>query len=138
MQLKQLEEKTDTEYLKKVKDLKTAMEKRMFVAKVFREYEIEMANEEYKREKAAAMQQFEAKGLELKECLLNDLHDKRKAYDQFKHSLDLSTGGWCNQFFLLKWFSHIKCSCQFGRLNFKCSCHTFNIEYIYLGKPTGQ
>lgn len=79
--------------MKKVHDLKVMLEKRRFVAKVFREYELEAANEEYKREKTVAMEQFEAKGMELKECLLNDLHDKRKAYDQYRHSIDLAYGG---------------------------------------------
>ena len=81
------------EYLKKAKELKTMMEQRVFVARVFRDYEMDMANEEFRREKDVAVQQFEAKGMELKECLLNDLHDKRKAYDQFRHNIDLSTSG---------------------------------------------
>ncbi len=92
-QLKQLEEGSDPEYLKKVRDLKVMMDQRVFVAKVFRDYEKDMANEEFKREKSAAVQQFEAKGMELKECLLNDLHDKRKAYDQYRHNIDLSSSG---------------------------------------------
>ena len=68
-------------------------EKRLFVAEVYKQYELEAANEEYEREKSLAMQQFEAKGLELKECLLNDLQDKKKAYDNYRHNLDLASGG---------------------------------------------
>ena len=76
-----------------MKELRETYEKRVFVADVFKQYELEEANEEYEREKTLAMQQFEAKGLELKECLLNDLQDKKKAYDSYRHSMDLGSGG---------------------------------------------
>lgn len=68
-------------------------EKRVFIAEVYKQYELEAAHEDYEREKALAMQQYEAKELELKECLLNDLQDKRKAYDNYRHNLDLSSAG---------------------------------------------
>lgn len=92
-QIKQLEDGTDAEYLQRVKEIREMYEKRLFVAEVFKHYELEAANEEYDREKALALQQFEAKGLELKECLLNDLQDKKKAYDSYRHNLDLASGG---------------------------------------------
>lgn len=68
-------------------------EKRLFVAEVYKQYELEAAKEDYEREKALAMQQFEAKDIELKECLLNDLQDKRRAYDNYRHNMDLASGG---------------------------------------------
>lgn len=92
-QIKQLEEGTDPEYLQRVKEMREMYEKRSFVAEVFKQYELEAAGEEYDREKALARQQFEAKGLELKECLLNDLQDKRKAYENYRHNMDLASGG---------------------------------------------
>lgn len=92
-QTKLLEDETDPEYLRRVREMREMYEKRLFVAEVFRQYELEAANEEYERENALALQQFEAKGLELKECLLNDLQDKKKAYDNYRHNTDLSSGG---------------------------------------------
>ncbi len=75
-----------------MKEFRQMYETRLLIAEVFKHYELEAANEEYEREKSLAEQQFEAKGLELKECLLNDLQDKRKAYDQYRHNMDLSSG----------------------------------------------
>ena len=92
LQIKHLEDGTDPEYLHRVKQMREVYEKRCFVAEVFKQYELEAATEEYDREKAQAIQQFEAKGLELKECLLNDLQDKKKAYDNYRHNLDLASG----------------------------------------------
>ena len=92
-QIKQLEDGTHSEYLKKVREIRDYYENRLLVAEVFKQYELEVADEEYEREKALAKQQFEAKGLELKECLLNDLQDKKKAYDHYRHNMDLASGG---------------------------------------------
>lgn len=91
-----MEDGTDPEYLKRVNELKELWKKREFVAEVFKQYELAAAREECEKEKSLATQQFEAKGLELKECLLNDLQDKRKAYDQCRHNMDLSSGGTIN------------------------------------------
>lgn len=76
-----------------MKELRELYERRVFVAEVFKQYELDEADEEFEREKTLAVQQFEAKGLELKECLLNDLQDKKKAYDSYRHSMDLASGG---------------------------------------------
>lgn len=90
-QIKMLEDGTDQEYTHRAKELREMYEKRLFVAEVFKQYELEAAKEDYEREKALAIQQFEAKGLELKECLLNDLQDKKRAYDNYRHNMDLSS-----------------------------------------------
>ncbi len=92
-QIKMLEDGTDQEYTHRAKELREMYEKRLFVAEVFKQYELEAAKEDYEREKALAIQQFEAKGLELKECLLNDLQDKKRAYDNYRHNMDLSSAG---------------------------------------------
>ena len=92
-QIKQLEDGSDPEYLRRVKELRELCERRVFVAEVFKQYELDETNEEFEREKTLAVQQFEAKGMELKECLLNDLQDKKKAYDSYRHSMDLASGG---------------------------------------------
>ena len=82
--------------MKKVNKLNIMLERRLYTAQVIRQYELDVANETFKREKVVAIEQFEVKGVELKECLLNDLHDKRKAYDQCRLSIDLiANGGVC-------------------------------------------
>lgn len=91
-QMKLLEDGTDPEYSQRVQELREICENRQFIAEVFRKYEMDAAKEDYEREKTLATQQFEAKGLELKECLLNDLHDKKRAYDNYRHNMDLSSG----------------------------------------------
>lgn len=93
LQIKQLEDGTDPEYLRRVKEIRDLYEKRLFAAEVFKQYELDEASEEYEREKTLAVHQYETKGLELKECLLNDLQDKKKAYDNYRHNLDLASGG---------------------------------------------
>lgn len=92
-QIKLLEDGTDPEYNRRVQELREICENRQFIAQVFRQYEMDAAKEDYEREKSLAMQQFEAKGLELKECLLSDLHDKKRAYDNYRYNMDLSSGG---------------------------------------------
>lgn len=91
-QIKELEDGSDPEYCRRVKEMKEMYEKRLFVAEVFKQYELDAAKEDYDKEKALATQQFELKGMELKECLLNDLQDKKRAYDNYRHSMDLSSG----------------------------------------------
>ncbi len=93
LRIKHLEGGSDPEYLRRVKELRDMYERRVFVAEVFKQYELDEANEEYEREKTLAVQKFEVKGLELKECLLNDLQDKKRAYDSYRHSMDLASGG---------------------------------------------
>ena len=92
-QIKQLEDGTDPEYCRRIEEFRELCEKRVFIAEVFKHYELDAAREDYEREKALAIQQFEAKGQELKECLLNDLQDKKRAYDNYRHNMDLSSGG---------------------------------------------
>ncbi len=66
---------------------------RLFVAEAFQEYELGVAREEYEREKQAAMSQFEAKRAELKECILHDLQEKRRAYDNYRQTVELGAAG---------------------------------------------
>ena len=90
-QLKKLKEGIDPDYLSLVEEADRVREKRVFVAQVFREYELAAAQEERDKERESAFQQFESKKMELKECLLHDLQDKKKAYDNYRHNVDLGS-----------------------------------------------
>ena len=72
-------------------ELETIRDNRVFVADVFRQYEVAAVEQEFEREKAIAVQQLEAKRHELKECILQDLQDKRKAYDSYRHGVEVSS-----------------------------------------------
>ena len=50
---------TDGDYLRRVVELEEMKEKRLFVAEVFRQYELRCAEEEFERERLTAQQDFE-------------------------------------------------------------------------------
>lgn len=86
---------TDPEYLKKVREIEAVRDKRLFVAEAFRQYELECAEDEYERERALALRELEEKKAELKDCLLHELLEKKKAYETYRHSMELGSGGMC-------------------------------------------
>lgn len=90
-QLEHVRNGTDAEFLQAVSELETIRDNRVFVADVFRQYEVAAVEQEFEREKAIAVQQLEAKRHELKECILQDLQDKRKAYDSYRHGVEVSS-----------------------------------------------
>ena len=90
-QLEKLRDGSDPDYQQAVRELETARDNRLFVADVFRQYELAAVEQEFEREKAIAIQQLEAKQQDLKECLLQDLQDKRKAYDSYRHGVEVSS-----------------------------------------------
>lgn len=97
-QLKMLEEGTDPEYLQEVARIKEEKEKRLFVAETFRNYETQCAKDDFERDKSLAETEFEVKKVELKECLMHDQQDKKKAYENYRHTAELSTGGGLDSF----------------------------------------
>ncbi len=92
-QLAAIEASTDPEYLSRVAGLEAQRDHRLFVAETFRDYELCVAREQYQREKSFASQQYESKKCELKECLLHDLHDKKRAYDNYRTTVELGAAG---------------------------------------------
>ncbi len=92
-QLAAIEASTDPEYMCRVAGLETQRDHRLFVAETFRDYELCVASEEYTREKSFASQQYESKKAELKDCLLHDLHDKKRAYDNYRSTVELGAAG---------------------------------------------
>ena len=92
-QLRAVDDGTDPEYLSRVREVERIRDNRLFVAEAFRDYELSVANEDYERERDASLQQYEAKKLELKEYLLHDLQDKKRAYDNYRNTVELSAPG---------------------------------------------
>ena len=90
-QLEKLRDGSDPDYQQAVRELETVRDNRLFVADVFRQYELATVEQEFEREKAIAVQQLEAKQQDLKDCLLQDLQDKRKAYDSYRHGVEVSS-----------------------------------------------
>ena len=90
-QLDHLRDGSDPDYQQAVRELEAVRDNRLFVADVFRQYELATVEQEFEREKAIAVQQLEAKQQDLKECLLQDLQDKRKAYDSYRHGVEVSS-----------------------------------------------
>lgn len=84
---------THSEYQAKVHELERQRDYRLFVAKTFHDYELSNTKEEFEREKAAALQQYESKKAELKDCLLHELQDKRRAYDNYRNTVELGAAG---------------------------------------------
>ena len=84
-QLELLRNGSDPDYQLAVRELETVRDNRLFVADVFRQYELAAVEQEFEREKGLAVQQLEAKQQDLKECILQDLQDKRRAYDSYRH-----------------------------------------------------
>lgn len=90
-QLEKLRDGSDPDYQQAVRELESVRDNRLFVADVFRQYELATVQQEFEREKAIAVQQLEAKQQDLKECLLQDLQDKRKAYDSYRHGVEVNS-----------------------------------------------
>jgi Sin3 histone deacetylase corepressor complex component SDS3 len=97
-QLKQVEDGTDLDFLQEVARIKEERDKRLFVAESFRVYETQCVKEEFEREKTQAETEFEVKKVELKECLMHDQQDKKRAYENYRHTAELSTGGGLDSF----------------------------------------
>ena len=45
---------------------------------------------------------MQAKKLELKDCLIHDLQEKKRVYENYRHTAELSTGGGCKYYTRLK------------------------------------
>ena len=90
-QLEHLRDGTDPEFQQAVCELESIRDNRLFVAGVFRQYELSVVQQEFEREQAIAVQRLGAKRQDLKECILQDLQDKRKAYDTYRHGMEVSS-----------------------------------------------
>ncbi|XP_022337530.1 sin3 histone deacetylase corepressor complex component SDS3-like isoform X3 [Crassostrea virginica] len=95
-QLQQLEEGTLPEYIKKRKKIDQQYKERIRVNEIWREFELDVVEREYIKEKKASVKDFEVmfqeKKIELKENLIVELEEKKKNIENERHSMDL-TGG---------------------------------------------
>ncbi|XP_022337531.1 sin3 histone deacetylase corepressor complex component SDS3-like isoform X4 [Crassostrea virginica] len=91
-QLQQLEEGTLPEYIKKRKKIDQQYKERIRVNEIWREFELDVVEREYIKEKKASVKDFEEKKIELKENLIVELEEKKKNIENERHSMDL-TGG---------------------------------------------
>ncbi|KAK4336787.1 hypothetical protein RND71_043995 [Anisodus tanguticus] len=90
-QLKQLNEGTHPEYLKKLKNLEFQYEERIFSNDAYLAVETERIEQEYINEKKAAIRDFEDRKICLKESLLADLEEKRKNVENERISLEFNS-----------------------------------------------
>uniref|UniRef100_A0A8W8K3I5 Sin3 histone deacetylase corepressor complex component SDS3 n=1 Tax=Magallana gigas TaxID=29159 RepID=A0A8W8K3I5_MAGGI len=91
-QLQQLEEGTLPEYIKKRKKIDQQYKERIRVNEIWREFELDVVEREYIKEKKASVKDFEEKKIELKKNLIEELEDKKKNIESERNSMDL-TGG---------------------------------------------
>lgn len=91
-QLQQLEDGTLPEYLKRKKKIEQQHKERLKVADIFKEYEMEVIEREYIKEKKLAFKDFEEKKIDLKENLIADLEEKKRSIEMERSSLELSGG----------------------------------------------
>jgi len=94
-QLKQLEDGTLPEFLKKNKKIDQQYRERLKLMEVFKEYELEVIEREYKKDKKLTVKEFEEKKTDLKENLLIDLEEKKRSIELERSQLEL-TGGSCS------------------------------------------
>lgn len=90
--LEQLQNKTLPEFVSKLEELQKQKEEWIRRAYAFKAYEEREIEREYEREKKLSKHDFEQKKDELKEILINELHEKKKMIETEKSTLEL-TGG---------------------------------------------
>ncbi|XP_062600232.1 sin3 histone deacetylase corepressor complex component SDS3-like [Saccostrea cucullata] len=91
-QLQQLEEGTLPEYIKKRKKIDQNYKERIRINEIWREFELDVVEREYIKEKKASVKDFEEKKIELKENLILEFEEKKKNIENERNSMDL-TGG---------------------------------------------
>ncbi|RWS14889.1 sin3 histone deacetylase corepressor complex component SDS3-like isoform X2 [Dinothrombium tinctorium] len=90
-QLMQLEEGTHPEFLRKIKKLEAIYQERLWLNEAFLAFETERIEKEYISEKKAAVREFENRKIELKENLILELEEKRKAIENERITLELTS-----------------------------------------------
>ncbi|XP_011410137.1 PREDICTED: sin3 histone deacetylase corepressor complex component SDS3-like [Amphimedon queenslandica] len=92
--LKQVNEGTFPEYVRRLQELKELRDKRIFMAEIFKEYELNAAKEEYDRERSQAILECETKRSDLKDNLLMELQEKKKTVENLRSSMEITTGAY--------------------------------------------
>ncbi|XP_039267979.1 sin3 histone deacetylase corepressor complex component SDS3-like [Styela clava] len=89
-QLAQLDSGTLQEYCKRLKKLEQVHKDRQRQAHAHQEYLLYKVEQEYEREKKAAMKDFDEKKVELKENLIAELQEKKKMIESERHTMELT------------------------------------------------
>nr|XP_037287361.1 sin3 histone deacetylase corepressor complex component SDS3-like isoform X2 [Rhipicephalus microplus] len=89
-QLTQLKEETHPEYLKRLRKIEQLYQERLFLNEVFQSHEVERVEREYTHEKKAAVREFEEKKIDLRESLIMDLEEKRRAIEAERSTVELT------------------------------------------------
>lgn len=92
-QLKQLENESHPEYVKRVARVKQAYEERLLHNEAFLAFEMERIEKEYIQEKRAAVREFEERKSDLKESLISELEEKKRNIESERTSIELTTEG---------------------------------------------
>lgn len=88
--LQQLRDGTHHEYNKRVRKLEHQHRERIRLNVIYRDYMIECVEKDYILEKKAVAKDFEEKKIDLKENLVTDFEDKRKAIESERFSMELT------------------------------------------------
>lgn len=89
-QLQQLQDGTLPEYIKKRRKIEQQYKERIRINEIWRDFELEVVEREYIKEKKATAKDFEEKKIELKESLIAEYEDKAKTIEMERHSLELT------------------------------------------------
>jgi Sin3 histone deacetylase corepressor complex component SDS3 len=89
-QLDQLEQGLHPDYLRKLKKLETVYKDRLLLNEVWREYEVQRAEEDYILEKQLAARELEEKKVELQENLISELEEKKRVVESERLTMELT------------------------------------------------
>ncbi|XP_052073377.1 sin3 histone deacetylase corepressor complex component SDS3-like isoform X1 [Mytilus californianus] len=89
-QLQQLQDGTLPEYIKKRRKIEQQYKERIRINEIWRDFELEVVEREYIKEKKATAKDFEEKKIDLKESLILEYEDKSKMIENERNSLDLT------------------------------------------------
>lgn len=89
-QLEQLEQGLHPDYQRKLKKLETVFKDRLLLNEVWKEYEMQRAEEEYILEKESASRELEEKKVELQENLISELEEKKRLVETERITIELT------------------------------------------------
>ncbi len=89
-QLDQLEQGLHPDYQRKLKKLETVFKDRLLLNEVWKEYEMQRAEEEYILEKQSASRELEEKKVELQENLISELEEKKRLVETERITIELT------------------------------------------------
>jgi len=89
-QFSQLEDGAHPEYTRRLKKVEQGYRERMRINQVVRELELEMTEQDYQSERAAAVREFDDKKVYLKDQLIAELEEKQKMIEQERTTMELT------------------------------------------------